>query len=153
MRTREPLGACMSAKASRRRRSPRRTGELRLQIDAASEAACPGWAAVLEPRELQLCAQARRALEFAIGSECRDEALQNLVLVDVIPDPTVRRLRVWLRGPAEMNEEDRAHRLRRLVAARGFLRAQVAGAIHRKRTPELVFELLGGVEDVEGRTT
>jgi ribosome-binding factor A len=138
----------MSAKTSRRRRSPRRTGELRLQIGAASEAACPGWAAAVEPRELQLCAQAQRALEFAIGSECRDEALQDLVLVDVVPDPTVRRLR----GPAEMDEEDRARRLQRLVAARGFLRSQVAGAIHRKRTPELVFELLRDVAGKEGRT-
>ena len=71
----------MSAKSSRRR-----TGELRLEIDAASEAVGPDWTAAVEPRALQLCAQARRALEFGIGSECRDEALHDLVLVDVIKE-------------------------------------------------------------------
>jgi ribosome-binding factor A len=44
-------------------------------------------------------------------------------------------------------QEDRAYRLRRLAAARGFLRAQIAAEIHRKRTPELVFELLGGIDE------
>ncbi len=86
---------------------------------------------MVDTKSLQLCAQARRALEVAIGAECRDEALLDLVLVDVVPDPTVRGL----------------------VAARGFLRAQVAAAIHRKHTPELVFELIRGVGRAEGRTT
>ncbi len=88
---------------------------------------------------------------MAFAAECRDEALTDLVVADVVPDPTVRRLRVWLLGPADMGEEDRERRLRRLAAARGFLRAGVAQAIHRKRTPELVFELLGGTGDPEGR--
>ena len=75
----------------------------------------------------------------------------DLVVADVVPDPTVRRLRVWLRGPAGLCEEERLRRLRRLAVARGFLRAAVAQAIHRKRTPELVFELLAGTDDPEGR--
>ena len=37
--------------------------------------------------------------------------------------------------------------LSKKTAARGFLRAQIAAAIHRKRTPELVFELLGGIDE------
>lgn len=124
----------MSRTMRRRRRTPPRTGELRRESGTDTKA-------------LQVCAQARRALELTIGAECRDDALKDLVVVDVLPDPTIRRLRVWLRGPNEMNEEDRAHRLLRLAAARGFLRVRVADAIHRKRTPELVFELLGGVGD------
>jgi ribosome-binding factor A len=119
-------------------------------MDGVFEAACPERTAAVEVKTLMLCAQARRALEVAIGAECRDEAVQDLIVVDVMPDPTVRRLRVWLRAPMEMNEEDRAHRLRRLAAARGFLRAQIAQAIHRKRTPELAFELLGGIDEAGG---
>ena len=94
-----------------------------------------------DPRTLMLCAQARRALEHAIGHECRDEALSSLVVVDVIPDPSIRRLRVLMRGERDGNEEQV---LGRLAAAKGFLRTHVAAAIHRKRTPELVFELLPG---------
>jgi ribosome-binding factor A len=95
-----------------------------------------------DPKTLQLCAQARRALELAIGLECRDELLNELEVMAVTPEPTVRRLRVWLRAPRRADEAARADTLRHLAAARGFLRAQVAGAIHRKRTPELVFELV-----------
>jgi ribosome-binding factor A len=105
-----------------------------------------------DSKSLQLCAQARRALEFALETECRDAALADLVVVDVVPAPSAKRLRVWLRGPTEMNEEDRGRRLRRLLAARGFLRARVADAVHRRHAPELVFELLPGALAAEERT-
>jgi ribosome-binding factor A len=91
------------------------------------------------------------ALEFAFDAECRDAVLAGLVVVGVMPDKSVRRLRVWLRGPVEMSLETRARVLDRLGAARGFLRAQIAAAIHRKRTPELVLELLSGVDGEETR--
>ena len=41
----------------------------------------------------------------------------------------------------------------RLAAARGFLRARVAQAIHRKRTPELAFELLVRTRGIEEEMT
>jgi len=106
----------------------------------------------VDARSLKLCAQAQRALEFALAGECRDASLHELSVVAVLPDPTARRLRVWLRGPADMSEEDRGRILRGLSSARGFLRAQVAARIHRKRTPELAFELLCGVDDDDGGT-
>ena len=126
------------SRRNRRRFAPPRTGEPCPEAGPLSEAA---FAAAVEadPRTLMLCAQARRALEHAIAEECRDEAFEGLVVVDVIPAPSVRRLRVLLRGEAGANPE---RVLRRLAAAKGFLRSQVAGAIHRKRTPELCFELL-----------
>ena len=133
----------MSRTMRRRRPRPPRTGDVCADGATPLEAAFAAAEAV-DPRSLAVCAQARRALEFALGGECRDEALSDLVVVEVLPDPTVRRLRVWLRGPSDMDEADRDHVLARLAAARGFLRAQVADAIHRKRTPELAFELLGG---------
>ena len=60
-------------------------------MDGAFGAECPERAAAVEFKTLMLCAQARRALEVAIGAECRDEAVQDLVVVEVMPDPTVRR--------------------------------------------------------------
>jgi ribosome-binding factor A len=97
-----------------------------------------------------LCAQVRRALDVALAAECRDAALIDLIVLEVWPDPTPRRLRVWVQGPAGMNAEDRERVLRRLAAAKGFLRSQVAEAIHRKRTPELAFELIGGAVPPRG---
>lgn len=90
----------------------------------------------------QLCAQAQRALAFAFESQCGDEHLSDLVVEAVVPQPTCARLLVVLR-PVE-SVPDRGEVLRRLQAAKGHLRAQVASAIHRKRTPALAFELLPG---------
>lgn len=128
---------------------PSRAGELR-----AERAAPPGdsltAASETDRKSLAFCAQVRRALEVAIAAECRDEALIELTILDVWPDPTTRRLRVWLGGPNDMDERKREQVLQRLSVARGFLRAQVAGAIHRKRTPELVFELVSGASPARG---
>jgi ribosome-binding factor A len=128
---------------------PSRAGELR-----AERVASPGdYLTANEANDrkcLALCAQVRRALEGAIAADCRDEVLIELTVMDVWPDPTTRRLRVWLRGPEDMDERKREQVLARLCVARGFLRAQVAGAIHRKRTPELVFELLSGASRPAG---
>jgi hypothetical protein len=60
-------------------------------MDGAFEPGCPERAAADEFKTLMLCAQAPRALEVAIGAECRDEVVQDLVVVEVMPDPTVRR--------------------------------------------------------------
>ena len=106
-----------------------------------------------DPKSLSLCAQARHALAYALGGECGDEALQGLDVVEVMPDPTVRRLRVWLGCRAELDEDERLHVMARLAAARGFLRARVAQAIHRKRTPELAFELLVRTRGIEEEMT
>ncbi|MEM7411041.1 MAG: ribosome-binding factor A [Myxococcota bacterium] len=110
--------------------------------DAASPEDALAAAAEDDPKCLPLCAQARRALEHAIGVECRDERLNQLHVMDVWPDPTTRRLRVWVVAPEPLAPEERENVIARLRAARGFLRVQLALAIHRKRTPELVFELL-----------
>jgi len=136
-------------RARRRRRKPSRAGELR-----AERAASPGdylTASEANDRKcLAFCAQVRRALEVAIAADCRDEALIELTILDVWPDPTTRRLRVWIGGPKDMDERKREQVLERLSGARGFLRAQVAGAIHRKRTPELAFELVSGASRPAG---
>ncbi len=104
----------------------------------------------LDRKELALCHKVQHALESAIAAECKDEVLNELTVLSVEPEPTTRRLRVWLRRRAEMNANEREDVLTRLAAARGFLRAEVAAAIHRKRTPELVFELLSGVPRPDG---
>lgn len=131
----------MSKSNVRRRHLPSRTRGVHPE-DGMNPVAAFEAAASAEPKTLQLCAQAQRALDFAIGAEVKDEVLRGLEVMDVIPDPSCRRLRVVLgREPGTPDHEDEEV-LRRLVAARGFLRARIAESIHRKRTPELVFSLL-----------
>lgn len=92
-----------------------------------------------DPKADALCTQVRRVLDYVVGGELRDEALRDLVVADVIPAGSCRRMRVVIRTAGDV---DCAVVLERLGAARGYLRVQIAAAIHRKRTPELVFEVL-----------
>ena len=91
-------------------------------------------------RASALCAQVRRALEWALFELC-DERLDGIQIEEVLPHPNVSRMLVVLRT----HELDR-HQIEQirdaLERSRGLLRSQVAAAIHRKRTPHLVFAVL-----------
>jgi ribosome-binding factor A len=92
----------------------------------------------------QLCRQAQRALSLAIGGELADPMLSDLWVEDVRPAPDAGRLCVRLRMPTR--GADVAEIYRRLDAVEGFLRAEVARDITRKRAPQLTFELVWGSE-------
>lgn len=85
----------------------------------------------------QLCEQVAEALRFALA-ECRDPRLYDLDVQAVEPVRGASRLRVIVSAEAGA---DAVATLEALERARGYLRVQIAGAIHRKRTPELAFEL------------
>ena len=87
----------------------------------------------------QLCAQAARALHFALAGVCHDPLLQQLDVVSVEPAPDARRLRVIVRVPADDTPIDDVRE--RLVQAHGLLRSAVAAAVSRRKAPELVFEV------------
>jgi ribosome-binding factor A len=89
----------------------------------------------------QLCAQAERAVGVALWNDCGDPVLSDMFVQSVLPWPNAMRLLVVLE-PADVKAElDRADILARLDAVRGTLRSAVAEAIHRKRAPELCFEV------------
>ena len=106
-----------------------------------------------DPKSLSLCAQAQRALDYALAGECADEWLNDLVVIDVVPDPTTRRLRVWLGVPYALDDDTRRALTERLLAATGYLRSCIAQAIHRKRTPHLAFELVAGGDAAKGEAS
>jgi ribosome-binding factor A len=86
----------------------------------------------------QLCAQVARAV--ALRLTCFDDPrLSELEVVTVRPSPDSSRLAVCLRPPHPDGDRDATEDL--LTRVRGELRADVAASIHRRRTPELVFEL------------
>lgn len=83
----------------------------------------------------QLCRQVQRRLDLALA-ELEDPLLQGLWVRSVEQEPGGRALlvEVVVANPALV-----APTLARLDVARGWLRSEVAAAIHRKRTPHLQF--------------
>jgi ribosome-binding factor A len=88
----------------------------------------------------QLCRQAYRALLYAVPGDMADPLLQELSVEEVLPAPDASRLLVRLSCPRNRAEVPRI--LEQLARVEGYLRAQVAASITRKRAPELSFHLV-----------
>jgi len=91
----------------------------------------------------QLCRQVAETLDMVLSGECRDEALQSLHVLSVVPAPNASRLLVIARADLPEEEFDRDSILAELDAQSGRLRAEIAASIHRKRTPLLTFHVIG----------
>ena len=94
-------------------------------------------------KTLQLCKQVERELSLALAGDCADPVLGDLQVLSVEPAPNSARLLVTVSpspsaAPLDANEVT-AH----LARASGKLRCEIAAAIHRKKTPELAFCLIG----------
>ncbi len=94
----------------------------------------------------QLCRQVAETLDLVLSGDCRDEVLQGLHVVSVVPAPNSSRLLVTVAADLPFAHPDRGLILRRLDEHSGRMRSQVAASIHRKRVPALVFEVLGPPE-------
>lgn len=77
----------------------------------------------------------REALSLALA-DIDDDVILDLSVVDVVPAPDATRLAVQMYAPAGSDLEEMLARLERYM---GRLRSDVASAIHRKKTPSLVF--------------
>ncbi len=89
----------------------------------------------------RLCGQVARVLSYALGRLCGDEVLSQVGIDSVAPAPDAGRLRVAVRPLPGAEALAPSAILARLAAAKGFLRTEVASAIHRRRAPDLVFTL------------
>jgi ribosome-binding factor A len=92
-------------------------------------------------KALQLCKQVERAVSVTLASEWLDEALVGACVAAVDPAPDASRLRVvvLLAPGRELDAIGPARAA--LQAASAEFRAEVARSIHRKRVPEIVFEV------------
>lgn len=100
----------------------------------------------LDKRKLrQLCRQVERAVRCALADDCADDVLLDVVVHSVLPWPNASRLLVAVAPSAPEADIDRDRILTHLAAQRSALRAVVASAIHRKRTPELCFEVFASL--------
>ena len=89
----------------------------------------------------QLCRQVAETLNYVLTGECDDEVLQNLCVLAVDPAPNTSRLLVTVGFCVVDPTADVARVMEHLERAAGKLRCEVAAAIHRRRTPQLVFQL------------
>jgi ribosome-binding factor A len=90
----------------------------------------------------QLCRQVAETLDMVLSGECHDEILQNLQVVSVDPAPNTSRLLVTVVADLPDEQIDRQTILDRLNQHSGRLRYEVAGSIHRRRTPALAFNVI-----------
>jgi ribosome-binding factor A len=103
----------------------------------------------------QLSRQIEERLALVLAGEVADPHVAALTLLGVEPEPGSANMVVVLALPAGAGPEEALVVTRRLELLRSFLRAEVAGAIHRKRTPNLVFRVVpaprgGGGDDDAG---
>jgi len=96
---------------------------------------------VTNRKALQLCGQVARTLNEVLQGGCGDPVLHDLMVESVEPAPDSTRLLVTVsRSPACARIEP-GRVMEHLARATRMLRVQVAGAIHRKKVPELVFRI------------
>ena len=91
-----------------------------------------------------LCQQVEEALSLVFGGSSSDERLWELGLLSVELAPNSSRLlvKVYLLPNSEPRSVSEIQTI--LKAARAYLKREITEAISRKRTPELVFEVVPG---------
>jgi len=100
-------------------------------------------------KSMQLCREVERTLASVLAGELGDGSLGGLVVVAVEPAPDASRLMVTLAAPDGVDGAALLERLRGLV---GWLRAEIAAAVQRKRVPELAFCLIEAAWEPADRT-
>jgi ribosome-binding factor A len=88
-------------------------------------------------KSMQLCKQVEQTVQQVLLG-CGDEVLRDLEVLSATPIGGGRLL-VSVKRSASAAERDSATILAHLERARGLLRSEVAGAVHRRKTPDLVF--------------
>jgi ribosome-binding factor A len=103
------------------------------------------WAARARPgkvtnrKALQLCRQVERTLTTLLPG-CSEELVRDLLVQAVMPAPDATRVLVSL-ALIGRGEDGVPAALAALSKSAGWLRREVAAAIHRKKVPELVFQV------------
>lgn len=91
----------------------------------------------------QLCQQVAQTMNLVLSGEFADERLQSLQVVSVEPAPDASQLLVTLCTDMAGDAVEYQTILNQLALITGRLRSEVAVAISRKRTPLLLFRVVG----------
>ena len=94
----------------------------------------------------QLCRQVQRTISLSLA-ECGDDLLRDLMVESVTPAPDATHLMVSVMPSSSVLRTANVAEINlRLARIAGWLRHEVAGAITRKRAPELLFRVTGAQE-------
>ncbi len=91
----------------------------------------------------QLCRQIEERLGLVLAGDIDDPLLQEVYVAGVEPEPGGVNLVVRIALPRP--DISASEVLQRLNALRTYLRGEIAAAIHRKRTPGLLFRVEHGL--------
>lgn len=95
----------------------------------------------IDRKAAQLCAQVRRALEFAIPDTLQDTEFDAMV-VDVQPAPNTSHMLVLLSSLTPLDEATSQQLELTLMQHSGQLRTAVAQFIQRRKAPTLSFRVI-----------
>ncbi len=95
----------------------------------------------------QLCKQVEHAVAMLVG-ELADDVLLGAAVASVEPWPDAARLRIAVVLAPDTAQERVQEAHEALTRASGMFRAEIARSIHRKRVPEIAFQVMVG--DGEG---
>ena len=95
----------------------------------------------LNRKALQLCRQVSDTLNSVLSGESGDDLLQSLYVESVTPAPDATQVLVTVQVTDAELVIPESEILGRLRLASGWLRSEVAAAITRRHTPNLVFQL------------
>jgi ribosome-binding factor A len=90
-------------------------------------------------KTLQLCSQVAETLAGVLAEQA-DEVLRDLVVVRVTPAGSGRML-ATVTPASSAAVRDTAVVLSHLANAHGLLRSEVAHAVHRRKAPDLIFQV------------
>ena len=93
-------------------------------------------------KTMQLCSQVQRTLDQVLSGELDDDRLRDVYVVQVTPAPDANCLLVTV-APLGFAKDFRPDEvMARLAANSGRMRSELARAINRKKTPELMFRVV-----------
>ncbi len=90
---------------------------------------------------LQLCKQVERAAAVTLASVCESDSLLGASVAAVEPAPDSGRLMVTVVLAPGKGVEDIPEARSVLLRSRAAFREEVARSVHRKRVPEIVFDV------------
>lgn len=91
----------------------------------------------------QLCRQVHKTLDLVLSGEIHNESLNGLRIVSILPGTDSSRLLITVVADVDPANFHRQEIETGLATIEGKLRLAVAAAITRKKTPVLVFQVLG----------
>jgi ribosome-binding factor A len=97
----------------------------------------------------QLCRQVERTLSLVLGGDIDDDRLRDVHIVGVEPAPQSNHLLVTWQTAEAVPAEELLEKQQALSSYRGTMRAAIAAAINRRKTPDLSMRVINPLSQTE----